>query len=158
MMATTHAIVGATIAKAIPDPVVAAGLILTSHYLMDLVPHWDFGTDWKGRSVAQTGMLAGIDTIAAFLVTFLLFWSQLPALTIFLAICVANLPDWAEAPYFIFFASKDGHEKARGGKFGLWLGKVFGWQEKYVHTKTTFTQGVITQIVTVVFFLVLLKR
>ena len=156
MMATTHAIVGVTIAKAVPDPILAGVLIVTSHYLMDLIPHWDFGTDWKSRSKGATGVLAAIDTLMAYLIVWIIFSSQLPLLTILVAASLADLPDWLEAPYFILMASKEGHHKASGGTFGLWLGKIHKFQEDYIHTKANFTQGVLTQIVTVIFFYLLL--
>lgn len=158
MMATSHALVGTAIAAAVPNPILAGVLILTSHYLMDLIPHWDFGTNWKNRSVAQTGMLAIGDTLFGFAITLVLFSSQLPVLSILGAIGLANLPDWLEAPYFIFFASKEGHHKSRGGQFGLFLGKVFKFQEDYTHTRALFPFGFITQLVTVTFFLLLLRR
>jgi len=164
MMAITHAIVGVAIASKITNPVLSAGLIITSHYLMDLIPHWDFGTDWKKRSVKATGILAIADTLVACILPFFLFYqhnpwvlfpTQLSALNIFLAICWANLPDWMEAPYFLFFASKEGHDKARGGYIGLLLGKIHGFQEKYIHTTASLAQGITTQVATTLFFLVL---
>lgn len=156
MMATTHALVGATIMKAVPDPLLAGGLILASHYLLDIIPHWDFGTDWKGRSVKTTGMLAIADTLFAFLITFILFWSLLPPFLIFMAVSLANLPDWMIAPYFMFFSSKEGYHKSRGGTFGFWYGKFLEFEEEYLHRKTTFLHGVLTQIGTIIFFYLLL--
>jgi hypothetical protein len=156
MMATSHALVGAAIAASGIHPLLGAPLILASHFVMDTIPHWDFGTDWKKRSIAHTGMLAIGDTIFAFVITFLLFSWRLPPLILFGAIVLANVPDWLEAPYFIFFASKEGHHKARGGAFGALLATIFKFLEDYTHTRAPFPYGVITQVVTVLFFLLLL--
>jgi hypothetical protein len=157
MMATSHALVGAAIASSVDNPFLAIPLILASHFVLDVVPHWDFGTDWKKRSVAQTGMLAIGETIFAFAMTLLLFSSRLSLVTILWSFAFANLPDWLEAPYFIFFASKEGHHKARGGVFGAFLAKIFKFLEDYTHTRAPFPFGVITQIGIVAFFILLLQ-
>lgn len=160
MMAISHAFVGVAIATQVQSPIASAVLIITSHFLMDLIPHWDFGTDWKKRSIKATGLLAIGDTLVAIIVPLLIFYkgsplailpTNLSLLQIFLAVCWGNLPDWLEAPYFLFFASKDGHHKARGGQFGIILGKIHGWLETYVHTRAGFAQGVSTQIAVVLF-------
>jgi hypothetical protein len=157
MMATTHALVGVMIAKALQDPLMASSVIIASHYLLDLIPHWDFGTDWKQRSIRSTGILAILDTVFAFFICFLLFSHDLPLTTIFLCVCLANAPDWLIAPYFLLFSSKEGYHKSRGGRFGVLYGKFLHYEEKYVHTKTTSIHGILTQIGTVVFFYLLLK-
>jgi hypothetical protein len=158
MMAISHGLVGAAIATAVPDPILSGGLILVSHYLLDLIPHWDFGTDWKKRSVTQTGLMAIGDTIAAYVVTYILFHNQLSMPVIFLAVSISNLPDWLIAPYFMFFSSKDGYHKSRGGSFGSAYGKFLEFEETFMHTKAKFTQGVLTQITTILFFFFLLGK
>lgn len=157
MMATAHGVVGAAIMNAVPDPIVASGLILVSHYILDLMPHWDFGTDWKKRSKTVTGILALGDTLFAFLLAWLLFHTQLPLFAIIFSVSLSNLPDWLIAPYFMFFGTTEGYHKSRGGWFGKMYGKFLYIEEKYLHTATTMNHGITIQVITCIFFYVLLK-
>lgn len=157
MMATAHALVGCAIATKITDPVTAGTLIVASHWIMDLIPHWDFGTDWQKRSKAATGMLALGDTVFAFLLSFLMFSTVLSPLWIIVAVSLANLPDWLEAPWFIFFGKQGEHAVSHGSgvrKLSFW---IYKYQELYGHTMGTFPHGVYTQVFTVGFFLILLQ-
>lgn len=156
MMATAHALVGCAIAVKIQDPLLAGGLILSSHWIMDLIPHWDFGTDWQKRTKTKTGILAITDTLIAFAASFLLFSSQLHPFSIMAAVSLSNLPDWAEAPWFMFFGKQGEKAVADGSlvrKVSFWTYKL---QELYTHTTGTFPHGVYTQLFTVGFFLLLL--
>lgn len=154
MMAISHAIVGTAIAASVPNPWIAGGLILTSHFLMDLIPHWDFGTDFENRSAKKTGILAILDTWAGFFLAFLLFGSTLPPLTIFLATSLANFPDWLTAIWFIFFEKKE--TPARVSIIRKLFYWIYVYPEKYFHTRTTFWHGMMTMTLTVGFFLILL--
>ncbi|KKU86222.1 MAG: hypothetical protein UY16_C0060G0002 [Candidatus Gottesmanbacteria bacterium GW2011_GWA2_47_9] len=62
MTATAHALVAGAIASKIPDPLAAAALALASHFIMDSVPHWDFGTNWRNRPKSIRGILAIAET------------------------------------------------------------------------------------------------
>ena len=44
MLSVSHALTGAVIAVKVSNPALAIPLILLSHYLEDMVPHWDVGT------------------------------------------------------------------------------------------------------------------
>lgn len=44
MLLTPHSLVGMAIATVVPNPAVAVPLSFISHFLGDLVPHWDFFT------------------------------------------------------------------------------------------------------------------
>lgn len=157
MMATAHALVGCAIASKIADPVLAGTLIVSSHWVMDLIPHWDFGTNWEKRSKAATGMLALGDTVFAFLLSFIVFSTVLSPVWIIIAVSLANLPDWAEAPWFIFFGKQGEKAVSQGSlirKLSYW---TYKYQELYGHTVGTFPHGVFTQVFTVGFFLLLLQ-
>lgn len=158
MMALSHALVGAAIAAAVPNPLIGGPLIFVSHFLMDAIPHWDFGTNWQGRSKAKTGALAIGETLGAFVVAGLLFWGKLSFPYFFLSFVLSELPDWMQAPWFILFAKLDGGSTGNKKSF---LYRFFYWNDhiqEYFHTRATYPFGVITQIVTVLFFLILLWK
>lgn len=41
MLSTPHLLVGAAIAKAIPNPIISLPAAFASHFLFDALPHWD---------------------------------------------------------------------------------------------------------------------
>ena len=74
MTATAHAIVGTLLAVRFTDPVAALPLALGSHYLTDLVPHWDSGTNRKQKSEKRFITEAIIDGIVGIIVSFLIYY------------------------------------------------------------------------------------
>lgn len=157
MTATAHALVSGAIVAAIPDPVISLPLAFFSHFLMDAVPHWDFGTNWRGRSKAATGMVAIADTLVGFTVTYFVFGGKVSLPILLAGMSLGNLPDWLEAPYYIFFASQ--HKKDLSPKASFWETLTYRIYklENVFHSKAQFPFGFITQIVTVAFFLLLLS-
>lgn len=158
MTATAHALVSGAIAAAIGDPALVLPLAFVSHFLMDAVPHWDIGTNWRTRSKTNTGAIAIFDTILGFSLTYFLFAGKVDSGVLFAAMAVGNLPDWLEAPYYIFFATQTKKAPARGAMFWERLTYRIYKMENVFHAKTKFPFGVYTQIATVLFFLVLLNR
>ncbi len=158
MTATAHALVSGAIVAAIPNPVISLSLAFVSHFIMDLIPHWDFGTNWRSRSKAFTGMIAIADTIIGFTVTYLLFSGKVATPLLLTAAAVGNLPDWLEAPYYIFFAHQSKKEILSSSSFWEKLTFRIYKIENMFHTKAQFPFGLITQVVTVAFFLLLLTR
>ncbi len=158
MTATAHALVCGAIAAAIPDPIVALPLAFASHFLKDAVPHWDIGTNWRSRSKTKTGAIAIFDTIIGFTLTYFLFGGKVDFGVLLAAMALGNLPDWLEAPYYIFFAAQD---KKKPSKHAMYWEKltyrIYKW-ENIFHAKATFPFGVYTQVATVLFFLILLNR
>lgn len=156
MTATAHALVSGAIAAAIGNPTVALPLAFVSHFLMDAVPHWDIGTNWRARSKRNTGAIAIADTIIGFSLTYFMFAGKADPTVLLAAMVAGNLPDWLEAPYYIFFARQNTHEPSDRASF--WEKLTYGIYkiENMFHTKAQFPFGVVTQIVTVAFFLVLL--
>lgn len=157
MTATAHALVSGAIAAAVPNPFLAAGLAFFSHFLMDAVPHWDIGTNWRERTKAKTGSVAVLDTLLGFTLAYFLFAGKAGAGPVLMAAVMGNLPDWLEAPYYIFFARTDKKEPAKTA--GFW--EMTTWRvykmENVFHTKAAFPFGVVTQVITVAFFLLLLS-
>ena len=74
MTATAHAIVGTLLAVRFTDPVAALPLALGSHYLTDIVPHWDSGTNRKRKSEKGFIIEAIIDGIVAIIGSFLIYY------------------------------------------------------------------------------------
>lgn len=157
MTATAHALVAGAIASKFPDPLTASTLAFTSHFIMDAIPHWDMGTHWRLRGKFTTGVLAISETILGITVAYLVFGGKvgipLLALTVFLSL----VPDWLECPWYIFFASLSHNEPKKNAGFWELLSFKIYKLENIFHTKANFPFGLLTQIVTVAFFLVLLK-
>ncbi|KKU80918.1 hypothetical protein A2875_03715 [Candidatus Gottesmanbacteria bacterium RIFCSPHIGHO2_01_FULL_46_14] len=156
MTATAHTLVAGAIASKFTDPVTASTLALLSHFIMDAVPHWDIGTSWRKRSKFETGALAIGETSLGIIVGFFLFRNSAPLATLLLAIFFSLLPDWLETPWYIFFASPKHLQPSI--KASLWerISYRIYKSENYFHTKAKFPLGVLTQIITVIFFLRLL--
>lgn len=157
MTATAHALVAGAIAARFSDPITAGLLALSSHFIMDSIPHWDFGTNWRNRSKHMTGIFAICETAVGIFASYYFFGARLPFALWATTVIAGILPDWLETPWYIFFASQHKHGP----------GKHAGWFEKFCfafykipnlfHSKAQLPLGVITQIATVAFFLVLLK-
>ncbi|MBI4066441.1 hypothetical protein HY411_01860 [Candidatus Gottesmanbacteria bacterium] len=157
MTATAHALVAGAIASSIPNTATASFLALGSHYIMDCIPHWDFGTNWRHRPKATTGMLAIADTLIAFTVAYILFAGKVGIVTVTIVTVASLLPDWLEAPWYIFFAHQKKHRPgSRAGALERLAFLVYKVPSAF-HTKARFPLGLFTQIATVAFFWILLK-
>ena len=156
MTATAHALVSAAIVAAIPNPEISLPLVFASHFIMDAVPHWDFGTNWRGRSKFDTGVIAICDTILGFTVAYFAFGGKVDLPLLLAAVSLGNLPDWLEAPWYIFFAKNDSKEAPRRGFWQKLTYRIYR-MENVFHTKAQMPLGLATQIATVLFFLLLLS-
>lgn len=108
MTATAHALIGASIARAIPDPVIGLPAAFILHFLCDKVPHWDAMTTASQKSRRFILYETVVDVAIGYLLVILIFflWTGSPNPTyILLSALVAQLPDWLEAPY-VFLGSK----------------------------------------------------
>jgi len=61
MTATAHAVVGTLIAARFSDPLVSVPLSFVSHYLTDIIPHWDSSTNRVKKSEKRHLIEAMID-------------------------------------------------------------------------------------------------
>lgn len=157
MTATAHAIVAGAIAAHFTNPATAITIALTTHFVMDSIPHWDFGTDWRTRPRALTGTFAIAETLFGIGIA-LLFFHSIVALPLLLATIIASLlPDWLEAPWYIFFANTSKHGPSRKAGILEKFSYAFYKIPNVFHSKATFPFGIFTQVVTVGFFLILLK-
>lgn len=108
MLSTPHVVLGAAIAVKIPNPVISIPLAFASHFLLEVVPHWNphLNSEIKkyGKLTKNTVILIAIDAFVSLLLGFYIartqsldtyhFW------TIIAACLAAVLPDLVEAPYF----------------------------------------------------------
>jgi hypothetical protein len=156
MTATAHALVAGAIARAVPNPYLAIPLALTSHFIMDAIPHWDFGTSWRGRSKKTTGILAIGETVLGITLAYFLFRGKVETSLLLSCIVASEFPDWLEAPWYIFFASKSKQGVSAAASFWEKLSYNIYRKENTVHAKASLPFGLITQVVTVGFFLLLL--
>lgn len=156
MTATAHTLVAGAIATKFTDPVTAASLAFLSHFIMDAVPHWDIGTNWRKRSKHATGILAIGETSIGLFVGYYFFKEHVPFVTLASAMVFSLLPDWLETPWYIFFASPKHMQPSQKARFAENLTYRIYKLENYFHTRAQFPFGVLTQVVTVLFFLVLL--
>lgn len=99
MVATTHAIVGASIAVNIPHPFIAYPLALLSHFVLDLLPHWDQGINWKQKSARRRFFECTFDVLIGLFTVSVLFVGRVDPIYLYSMVFAAQLPDWLEVPY-----------------------------------------------------------
>ena len=102
MTATAHALIGASIASKVVNPAVGIPLAIISHFLADLVPHWDAGTNHKQKSPTRLKLEAAADVLVGFALVFLIFRTTVEPIYLFSMVIAAQLPDWLEAPSWMF--------------------------------------------------------
>lgn len=102
MTATAHALIGASIAVKVANPLIGIPLAILSHFVADLVPHWDEGTNHKNKSLTRLKLEAAADVLLGFILAYLIFWRFVEPQYLFVMIIAAQLPDWLEAPSFMF--------------------------------------------------------
>lgn len=136
MTATSHALIGASIASLISNPIIAIPIAITSHFAADLVPHWDAGTNRRKKTIMRLRMEAAFDVLLGFVLVYLIFGNIVGSAYLFVMIIAAQLPDWLETP---------------SSKFGLKV-PPFSWVEWLGHKLQNRMQlpwGLVTQIVVV---------
>lgn len=157
MTATAHALVAGAIAAKFPDPVTASTLSFVSHFIMDSIPHWDVGTSWRSRGKHTTGIFAILETLLGITIAILVFGTWVPLVPLCLAIFFSLLPDWLETPWYIFFAHAKKHKPSQQASMWERLSFRVYKVENMFHSKASVPLGLVTQIATVAFFLLVLK-
>lgn len=108
MLELPHAVVGAAIAAKVGNPALALPLALASHFVVDMLPHWNphLNRELKehGRVTTRTTTFVAIDVVSSLVAGFGIASTVLPNITHFwvviLGAFMAVLPDLVEAPYF----------------------------------------------------------
>lgn len=157
MTSTAHALVAGAIAARFNDPVTSVSLALISHYVMDSIPHWDFGTNWRFRPKKITGLLAIAETLLGIWLSYVLFRSTVPLALWTVTVGASLLPDWIETPWYIFFAHQKKHAPDDRASLAETISFKIYKTQSFFHAKAQLPLGILTQIVTVGFFIFLLK-
>lgn len=102
MTATAHALIGGAIAAAIPNPSIGIPLAAISHPIADMIPHWDFGLNWKKKSKVILFLQSFGDLSLGVVLAFLIFGGRTDNLYLLLCIFMAESWDLLQAPYLLF--------------------------------------------------------
>jgi hypothetical protein len=102
MTATAHALIGASLAVKLTNPAFGIPAAIISHFIADLVPHWDAGTNHKNKSLTRLKIEAAGDVLLGFALVFLIFRNLVDPTYLFAMVIAAQLPDWLEAPSWMF--------------------------------------------------------
>lgn len=102
MTATAHALIGASIAVRVTNPIIGIPLSIASHFAADLIPHWDAGTNHRKKSMTRLKLEAALDVLLGFALVLLLFRNLVEPTYLFTMVIAAQLPDWLEAPSWMF--------------------------------------------------------
>jgi len=138
MTATSHALIGGSLATIITNPIIGIPAAFISHFIADLIPHWDAGTNHRNKTKLRLKTEAALDVLLGFALVLLLFRNLAFSSPIYLLSMVisAQLPDWLEAPSWIF---------------GLQV-PPFSWMDYLGHKLQSRMQlpwGLVTQVVLV---------
>lgn len=75
MLSISHAVTGAFIATKIGNPLIAAPIIILSHYLEDAVPHWDAGTGLgSGKKSRKDALIHGVVDLVVAAILVLIYY------------------------------------------------------------------------------------
>lgn len=151
MTATGHALVATLIVAKISNPYISLPLALASHFVLDLVPHWDSGTHHREKTKKRLFYESAADVIISIVSSFILYTyilgqSDYPLL--YLGVFVSQLPDWLMAPYFILNMKHP---------FMGWSKQMYRLQHK-MNVRLDKPWGIVTQVATVVILYILLFR
>lgn len=105
MLATSHSLVSALIFTKISPPQLSLPLVFFSHYLLDIVPHWDTGTGLtNGHKTKKKAVIDTlIDLTIGFTLVFIFFQkNQTFSPLLWLAVFLGILPDLIEFPALFF--------------------------------------------------------
>lgn len=136
MTATAHALIGGAIAASIPNPATGIALSALSHPVVDMIPHWDFGWGWKKKTRATLFLQASFDLILGFVLSYLLFGTQINFWYFFACVLASEAWDIVESPYW----------------FLNWRFPPFSWIYKIqsnMQGKAKLPWGILTQAATV---------
>lgn len=141
MVLLPHTIVGAALAAKIGNPALALPLALASHFVLDMLPHWNPHLRTEQRTLGdlrpKTKRAVIVDVVLSLVVGILIATTVLPDLKHFVVVILgaflAVLPDVLEGPHF-FFNQKN--------KF---VARLLDFQ-KALQFDAPFLPGVLTQL------------
>lgn len=144
MLELPHTVVGAAIAAKVGNPALALPLALASHFVVDMLPHWNphLNKELKehGRVTTRSTVFVAVDVVGSLFAGSAIASTVLPDITHFwiviLGAFLAVLPDVVEAPYF--FLRKE----------YAFVGRLIAFQ-KSIQNDAPPLVGIATQIVLV---------
>lgn len=151
MTATGHALIATLIIAKIPNPYISLPLVFASHFVLDMVPHWDVGTHHRKKTRQRLISECVADVLVSIVSSFLLYhWilGQSNYVLLYSGVFIAQLPDWVMAPYAIL--------GWRGSQVG-WSKWMYKLQSK-MNVRLDKPWGVVTQVVSVVGLYILLFK
>lgn len=151
MLEFSHSLAGAFIAYSIPNPVISLPAAFLSHFVLDLLPHWNpsLSDDKKrfGRVSAQTFIIILVDCFIGLILGLALAYRKLPninqSLIVIMGSFLGILPDLMEMPYY--FLNID----------SPFIKKLKKFQSTH-QFKVSFWPGIITQILLAILLLSLI--
>lgn len=110
MVLLPHTIVGAALAAKIGNPALALPLAFASHFVLDMLPHWNPHLRTEKRTLGdlhpKTKRAIIVDVLVSIVVGVLIATTVLPDVKHFMVVLLgaflAVLPDVVEGPYFFF--------------------------------------------------------
>lgn len=136
MVAAAHALVGGGLAASVSNPNLAIVLATVSHPLLDLVPHWDFGYNWRKKGKLRFFSESVLDLGVGFGLSYLIFGQGLDFWYFSAVIFMSVVWDILEAPYWFL--------KWRFPPFS----SVYNFQSGIQH-KLKLPWGILTQVISV---------
>lgn len=143
MTVTAHALVGGAIAAAIPNPVLGVTLAIASHPILDMIPHWDEGWNWRNKTKIRLFTEATTDLVIGLSLSYFLFGQNVNLIYFLACLFGAVFWDMMEAPYLLF-----------GKKI-----KPFYWfytTQSKIQGKLKLPWGILTQVATVMVVVLIL--
>lgn len=143
MVLTPHIIIGALIAKLLPDTFWLIPLVILSHYSLDIIPHWDYINsigEFK-NSVLKTALKVILDLLSGLILVYIFlgisWW-------ILLGIFMAILPD---LPLLMS---------------AFWKNKLLSAYFKFNHTlhywRSPIYLGILSQMIVITIFVLISLR
>jgi hypothetical protein len=130
MLETPHGLVGMVVASAVPNPWVGLPLAFLSHFIVDMLPHWNWEPD--ARPLSLLGIVLDL-ILLQIIIARVAFRSPL-SLNLAAGAFFAILPDLMEAPY-IFLGINHPYIK-----------KLMRFQ-KSIQNRAPVFYGIVTQII-----------
>ncbi len=108
MLELPHTVVGAAIAVKIGNPALALPLALASHFVLDVLPHWNphLNSELKnhGKVTSRTTAFIALDSVGSLVAGFGIASTVLPNFNHFVVVLLGSflaiLPDLVEAPHY----------------------------------------------------------
>lgn len=152
MLESMHALTGGVIAYKIQNPIISLLLAFLSHFIIDLLPHWNPSLHKEKKKLGYIGnktkVIIFIDCAIGLFLGLWLALKKLPdysqTAVVLLGCLMAILPDLVEAPYYLL------NKKSRKLK---WLRDFQGKHQFNV----SFLPGIIYQIIFITVLLLIVK-